>query len=461
MSLESSQPESPHSPQPVPDASISSLERFRELVRIPTISRTDETTTDWAPFDLFVATLPRLYPALHAVLDRELVEGYSMLYRWRGNTDKEPAVFMAHYDVVHAVDAGWTHPPFAAEIVGEGADAVIWGRGTLDDKGALVSILEAVERLVLDGFTPENDIYLSFGHNEETAGKGAEATVALLQSRGIRPAFIIDEGGAVVEDIFPGVSGPIAVIGVSEKGITNVELSVHQEGGHASTPPKFSATWRLARAIVRLNASAFPARFSAPTLEMVRTLGAHARGPLGFASRNLWLMKIPLLATFSRLGEETSAMVRTTQAVTVLSGSGADNALAERASAIVNARIAVGSSVAETVDHIRRAIRDDRVHINVSEASEPSPVSPSTGCAWDLLSRTIEFAYPGTIVTPYVQLGASDSRRFTVISDYVYRFSPFTISKAERGALHAIDERLGVQTWLRGIDFYERLARGL
>ena len=154
-------------------------------------------------------------------------------------------------------------------------------------------------------------------------------------------------------------------------------------------------------------------------------------------------------------------MVRTTQAVTVLSGSGAANALAERATATVNARIAVGSSVAETVEHIRRAIRDDRVVITVGEASEPSPVSPSTGAAWELLARTVEFAYPGTIVTPYVQLGASDSRRFTTISDHVYRFSPFAVSKAERGALHAIDERLGVQTWLRGIDFYERLASEL
>ena len=439
----------------------SSLERFRALLRIPTISRTDESTTDWAPFDEFLATLPRLYPALHAVLERELVEGYSMLYRWRGETDGAPAVLMAHYDVVHATEEGWTHPPFAAEIVGEGADAVLWGRGTLDDKGALVSILEAVERLVVEGFTPRSDVYLSFGHNEETAGGGAAAAVALLESRGIRPALVLDEGGAVVEGIFPGVAGPIAVIGVSEKGIASVELSVVQEGGHASTPPRHSATWRLARAIVRLNAKAFPASFSSATLEMVRTLGGRATGPLGVASRHLWLTRRALLTVFSRLGEETSAMVRTTQAVTVLSGSGAANALAERATAIVNTRIAVGSSIAETVEHIRRAIRDEKVTLTVSDASEPSPISPSTGPAWQLLADTVEFAYPGAIVTPYVQLGASDSRRFTRISEHVYRFSPFEVSKAERGALHAIDERLGVRTWLRGIDFYERLARGL
>jgi len=438
-----------------------SIERFRELLRIPTISRSDETLTDWAPFDEFIAALPRLYPALHAALSLEVIDGHSLLYRWAGSGNAAPSVLMAHYDVVHATDEGWTHPPFAAELVGEGTDAVLWGRGAIDDKGALVSILEAAERLAEAGHVPAADVYLSFGHNEETAGGGAAAVAAVLEGRGIRPSLVLDEGGAVVEDIFPGVAGPIAVIGVSEKGIAGVSLTVEQEGGHASTPPRFAATVRLARAIVRLNRTPFPAGFSSATLEMVRTLGAHSTGPLRFASRNLWLTRGVLLSVFSRLGVETSAMVRTTQAVTELSGSGAANALAERARATVNVRVAVGSSVAEAVAHIRRAVRDPLVKVEVIEASEPSPISPSSGPAWDLLARTIEYAYPGTIVTPYVQLGASDSRRFTGISDNVYRFSPFELSFDERAALHAMNERIRVATWLRGIDFYERLISEL
>ncbi|TBN56390.1 M20/M25/M40 family metallo-hydrolase [Glaciihabitans arcticus] len=439
----------------------SSLERFRELLRLPTISRSDETLTDWEPFDAFVAALPRLYPALHAALTLEIVEGHSLLYRWKGSGDGAPAVLMAHYDVVHATDEGWEHPPFAAELVGDGEEAVLWGRGAIDDKGALVSTLEAAERLAERGYIPANDVYLSFGHNEETAGGGAAAAAAVLEGRGIRPALVLDEGGAVVEDIFPGVAGPIAVIGVSEKGLAGVRLSVEQEGGHASTPPRFAATVRLARAIVRLNSKPFPAGFSSATLEMVRTLGSHSTGPLRFAANNLWLTRGALLGVFSRLGVETSAMVRTTQAVTELSGSGAANALAERATATVNVRVAVGSSVAEAVAHIRRAVRDPLVTVEVIEASEPSPISPSSGPAWELLTETIEFAYPGTIVTPYVQLGASDSRRFTGISDHVYRFSPFELSFEERSTLHAMNERIRVATWLRGIDFYEKLISEL
>ena len=437
----------------------SPLDRFQELLSIPTISRTVVAETEWHHFDAFVAALAPLYPVLHAALELEIVAGHSLLYRWKGRGEGAPAVLMAHYDVVPASDAGWQHPPFAATIVGEGADALVWGRGSIDNKGSLVALLEAVERLAASGFVPENDIYLFAGHNEETAGDAAIEAAALLESRGFRPSLVLDEGGAVVEGIFPGVSKPAAVIGVSEKGLTSLVLTVTQEGGHASTPPKLTATSRLARAITRLRP--FPARFSAPTVEMVETLGAHATGILRTVFTNTWLTKPLLLALFSRLSEETSAMVRTTQAVTELSGSAAPNVLAETATATINIRIATGSSVAEAVDHVRRSIRDDKVAITVTDASEPSPVSPTHGFAWELLSRAVDETYPGTIVTPYTQLGASDSRRFTGISDNVYRFSPFQLSKAQRGTLHAIDENIGVETWLRGIDFYERVVRGL
>ncbi|MHC5796778.1 M20/M25/M40 family metallo-hydrolase [Lacisediminihabitans sp. FW035] len=431
---------------------------LQALVRLATISRLPVADTDWAPFDEFVALLPELYPATHAALTRELVGGYSMLYRWAGRTAGPPTVLMAHYDVVPATDEGWTHPPFAAELVGQGDAQLIWGRGTLDDKGSLTCILEAVEAQVTAGHQPEHDIYLSFGHDEETEGSGARAIVELLESRGIRPSLVIDEGGAVVEDIFPGVAGPIAVVGVSEKGILSLTLTVEQQGGHASTPPRLSATARLATAIVRLNNRPFRAGFTPTTTEMIRTLGGHASAPLRWIFTNLWLTKPLLLVLFARLGPETSAMIRTTQAVTMLQGSQAANALAERAVATVNIRVAIDSSVTAAVEHVRRSIGDPRVRLEILHPNEPSPVSPTSGPAWQLVRSTIEETYPGTIVTPYVMMAASDSRYFARISDFVYRFSPFEMSTDERGTLHAIDERMHVATLLRGVEFYTRLV---
>lgn len=436
------------------------IANFQRLIRIPTVSRVDETETDWTQFQLLIDTLPALYPLIHDTLERELIGGYSMLYRWRASDPADPTVLMAHYDVVPASEDGWQHPPFAGELVGEGEHRMLWGRGALDDKGSMVVILEAVESLLSTGFVPEHDIYLSFGHNEETAGDGAQAVVDTLAERGVVPAFVLDEGGAVVEGIFPGVDDPIAVIGVAEKGILSLTMTVDQEGGHASTPPPITATVRLARAIVSLNRKPFRAAFSATNLEMITTLGAHAKNPLKFVFTNLWLTRGLLLWLFRRLGDETSAIVRTTQAVTQLAGSQAANALAERAVATVNIRVAVGSSVADAIEHVRKSINDPAVKLHAQQPSEPSPVSPTSGSAWAALRNAVEETYPGTIVTPYVMLGASDSRHFTRISDHVYRFSPFEMSKEERGTLHAMNERISVSTFLRGIGFYRRLICG-
>ncbi len=382
-----------------------------------------------------------------------------MLYRWAGREPGSPTVLMAHYDVVPATEEGWDHPPFGADLIGDDHDQVLWGRGTLDDKGALVAILEAVDALVGAGHLPQHDVYLSFGHDEETVGKGAQAVVAHLAERSIRPAIVVDEGGAIVEGIFPAVHDPIAMVGVSEKGITTLRLHVTQAGGHASTPPRMTATVRLARAITRMNARPFPARLSETDLQMIETLGARATGPLRHVFSRARVLKPLMIAAFGRLSDETRAIVRTTTAVTRLSGSLASNALAEEAHADVNVRIAVGSTVEDALRHVRRAIRDPLVEILVIDANEPSPVSPTSGPEWESIRESIAETCPDAIVSPYVMLGASDSRHFTRISDAVYRFTPFEMSTEERGTLHARNERIRVATWLRGIGFYSTLLR--
>lgn len=435
--------------------------RLQELLRIPTVSHVDESLTDWTQFEKFIATLAELYPQLHARLDREIVEGYSLLFRWPGRASSEPSVLMAHYDVVPATDAGWKHPPFAAELSGRGDDELIWGRGALDNKGAVASILEAVELQLVAGVVPAQDIYLVFTHNEESAGGAAPAVVDLLQSRGIRSALVLDEGGAVVEGVFPGVAAPIAVVGVTEKGQAEFRLVVEQQGGHASTPPSITATVRLARAILRINDKPFPARFSPTAIEMFRTLGDHATGAIGWAFRNIGLTRGMLLRRIAKGGDELRAMVRTTQAVTVLSAGQARNALAERAEATVNVRMAVGTTTDQVARHLERAIADDQVRVELLRGEVAPPASLLSGIGWEVLRSTIEAVYPATVVTPYVQNGATDSRHFTRISRAVYRFTPFEMSKDERDTLHAKNERMHVATFLRGIEFYRALVAAL
>jgi carboxypeptidase PM20D1 len=435
--------------------------RFQTLLRIPTESRHDLDRVQWDQFDRFAQTLIRLYPLVHRHLDREVVAGHSLLYRWPGARSTEPAVLMAHYDVVPATDVGWRHPPFAGELSGSGDEKLIWGRGTLDDKGSAAAILEAVEAQLAAGITPHQDVYLFFGHDEETHGSGAIAAVELLRARGVRPTLVLDEGGAIARDAFPAVDAPVAFVGAGEKAPNTVRLIVDQPGGHASTPPRETSTTRLARAILKLNAKPFPSTLNPILLALLQTIGQHASGGLGFAARNArWLSPVvrPML---ERVSPEVNAMMRTTQAVTMLDAGSAPNALAERASAVVNLRVSVDSTVDEALDHLRKAIDDETVRVEVEHRSDPAPVSPLTGLAWELVAASIEKSFPGTVVAPYIQTGATDSRHFTRISSGVYRFTPFEVTREQRDALHARNERLHVSAWLRGIEFYRSLLAAL
>ena len=442
-------------------ATSSPLENLRTLVRIPTISRAEVSETDWNPFDRFIETIAALYPRVHSTLTREIVDGHTLVFRWVGRSTADATVLLAHYDVVAATDLGWDHGAFDAHVTGEGEDETVWGRGTIDNKGAVVAILEAVEAQVAAGQVPASDIYLVFGHDEETHGTGAASVARLLEERGIHPALVLDEGGALVQGFFPGVDRPMAAIGVAEKGTTVVRLVVDQHGGHASTPPRMTATVRLARAILRLNSRPFPSRFNRTTLDLIHIAGRNATGALGFAYRNTWLTRGLLKSVFTRRSPEANAMTRTTQAVTVLEAGHARNALPERATAVINMRVAVGSSIESAVAHVRRAVNDPLVAVELVEGDEPMPVSPTTGQPWEILRATVESVYPHVIVAPYVQNGATDSRSFTRICSAIYRFTPFELSQEERDALHARNERIRSATFLRGIEFYRALCARL
>jgi carboxypeptidase PM20D1 len=249
-------------------------------------------------------------------------------------------------------------------------------------------------------------------------------------------------------------------VGVTEKGNASIALRVDQPGGHASTPPRVTAPARLARAITRLTRSPFPARMSPAAVAFVRTVAPYASGAQKRLFENLRYTQPLVTRLFAALTDETRALVATTAAVTQLSGSDAVNVLAERASAVVDVRVAVGSSVDEAVRHIRKAIRDPHVSVEILSAAEPSPVSPSSGPAWDAVADAVAALAPEAVVTPYTMLGASDSRSFTAICDAVYRFSPFRIYAEGRATLHARNESIAVDNWLGGVAFYTRLLRG-
>lgn len=427
-------------------------ERLAALIRVRTVSA-EVTASGPAAFE---EVLAEHWPLVHAALEKEHVGELGLLYRWAGEDATGPLVLMAHYDVVPVgPDDPWTHDPFAGDI----ADGVVHGRGAIDDKGAMCTLLDAVENLLASGFAPRRDVYLSFGGDEETFGTSGKELADELHARGIRPWMVVDEGGAVIDAPLPMVDVPSAVVGVGEKGILSVRFTASGAAGHSSTPSSTaSATDRVARAVTRVRRNPFAKRISPTTRDMLTRYRARATG-VGKVLTTVVPALGPVSArVLARLGGEPAALVQTTVAATMLSGGTAENVMPSQASVTFNLRIALGETVAGTIARLRRAIGDPALTHEVISASEPSPASRTDNAQWALIEHAVEVAYPGTLTVPYVMLAASDARHFHPYTpEATYRFAPLAMSTQERAALHGVNESVTVEALVRGERFYRAL----
>lgn len=180
------------------------VENLRTLIRCRTVSNTNHALEDDAEFEKLINTLPTLYPNVFKTCKFERLEDRGLLFTWSGKEHTEPTVLMAHYDVVDVDEAGWKKPPFEGVL----EDGVLWGRGALDTKVTFNGVLTAADKLIGEGYTPAQDIYFAFSGGEEVNGLGAVHIVDWFEANHITPALVVDEGGAVVEDVFPGVKQP-------------------------------------------------------------------------------------------------------------------------------------------------------------------------------------------------------------------------------------------------------------
>ncbi len=435
--------------------------RLAAGLRFKTVSSQDAGLLDAEAFRGFHRFLEESYPRVHRVLSRERVNEWSLLYTWRGRDPSlQPVLLTAHMDVV-PVDAGsagdWTHPPFEGVV----ADGFVWGRGAMDDKASLFCILEAVEGLIAERFSPQRTVYLAFGHDEEVGGERGAAEIArLLTGRGVRLAFVIDEGGMVVEPgIVPGLSKRIAAIGIAEKGSVSIALDAVADGGHSSTPPRHTAVGVVSAAVAALERSPLPARIDGTTALFLDYLGPELGFPLRAVSANRWLFG-PLLEWALSQSPATDAMQRTTTAATIVEGGVKENVLPIRARAVVNFRIHPSDSIDAVVDHVRRVVDDERVSLQVglrSTPREPSPVSPVDSEAFGEIARTAREIFPDSVVVPMLVLGGTDARHYVETTPRLYRFVPFAFGGDALKRAHGTDERIAVDDLIPGVRFYRRL----
>lgn len=428
-------------------------------IALKTIAYADQQKIDGANFRALHKHIRASYPHVAAGLEWETVRDYSLLLKWQGRGGDKPLALLAHMDVVPVspgTESDWKYEAFSGHIDGE----TIWGRGTMDMKGHLICVLEAVESLLEEGFQPENDVYLCFGHNEEIVCapySGAIAMAKLLKERGVKLDTVIDEGGAVMAgEKMLGVPGLLAMVGTAEKGYMDVRLSCSAEGGHSSQPPKTTALGILAAAVAKLEATPFKARLTGT----VKTMFLEAGRGMGFAQRlifaNLWLFK-PLLLNILSKKPLTNAFVRTTFAATMASASPAANVLPQYAEIVANMRILPGENMEGTLEKVRGIVGDSRVKVEKVQGKNPSAESPVGTAGYKLIRSTLEGMYPGVRVMPYLMVGGTDSCNYEAVCENIYRIAPMLITDEELKTTHGTNERISLVNLLRGREFFRRV----
>lgn len=434
------------------------LTRLSSAVQLPTISAGAIDSSAFRSLDTLVQ---KNYPLIDSLLERETVNDFSYIYKWPGQNPRlNPVLILAHTDVV-PVESGseknWTVPPFSGNI----QDGYLWGRGTLDDKTEVFSVLEATELLLKEEYNPARTVYFAFGHDEEIGGnQGAVSMAKIFAERGITFEYVLDEGSIILEEALDGLDKPLAMIGIAEKGYTTLTITaLLAEGGHSSMPPTQTAVSVLAQAIVKLEENPFPLKINGATQQFFEYIGPECNFLQKMLFSNLWLTEDLIT---SQLGKDntSAAMLRTTTAPTMLRGGIKDNILPTRASAKVNFRIIPGETVESVAENIRQIIDDSRVLVEISNpefSSNPTPVSPTESFGFQVLQKTIGETFPETVVAPSLVIATTDARHYVGLSENVYRFSPIILTRPDLKTIHGIDEKISTEGYKDMIRFYKSL----
>lgn len=445
-------------------------ERLGRAVRFRTVTITSESAREdprYAEFSSFLSFLMEAFPRAAAGLTWEKLGDLAFLLSWgppAGTTSRPPILFYSHYDVVPAGnESAWTHPPFGGVV----AEGHVWGRGTLDDKGVLMALMETVESLLKAGFCPDRTLYLAFGGDEETLGeRGAGTITRALADRRVRLGCLFDEGSAITQGIVPFVSRPVATIGLAEKGFASIEVTVTGTQGHSSMPGRGTAAGALSVVMAAIERNRFPARLTPLVARFFSAVAPHAGGAVGIALRLLRLLW-PFLRGALTANPSVDALLRTTQAVTILQSGQVPNVIPADARAVVNLRLLPGDGTAGALARVERVARaalpagfSVRVRFVPGDAlSEPVAEARVEPALWKAVEKSIRLVQPDAVIAPFLVLGATDSRKFAARSEAIVRFMPVTLTSEDLARIHGVDERISLENYGRMIAFYQNLIR--
>lgn len=426
-------------------------------VQIPTVSN-DEKPADTLAFQKLKILFHDLYPSVFGTLEEKDFLNGSFMLKWKGNGKMlKPVILYAHLDVVPG-DSSWSFSPFE----GRADSKFIYGRGVIDDKGAVISILETLSGLIASGFTPQRDIYFAFGHDEEMGGReGAKPMAEYLKAKGIKADFLLDEGGIISDGMVPFVDRPVALVAIAEKGYVCFRLSVESNGGHSSMPPAESPVEILASVLQKIHDHPFDCRMTTPLQKFIDHVGPEMSYPYRALFANSLLFRPLIFSQYEKI-PGANAMIRTTSVTTLINGGVKENTIPEKVTAVLNVRMLQGDRSSEVLQKLKAIIADKPVKIEqMKNTDEPSDISSVDSEAFRIIDQSIRTVFPDVIVSPYLNTGGTDSKHFRNVTDNIYRFLPARMNGAILEGMHGKNEKIEISSFMEMMAFYEVLLKKL
>ena len=427
--------------------------QLSKMVQKETIS--SRFDSDRTKFLEFHELLEEMFPNVHKTCEKHVFDG-SLLFKWNGKGNHEPILFMSHHDVVEATGT-WEHEAFSGDIDEEGR---VWGRGAVDTKASLFCMLTAVEELMADGFEPEGDVYIASSCTEEWSGDGAPLTVEYLKSQGVKLAYLMDEGGMILEEPVGGVKGTYGMVGVLEKGYGDVKFIAKSTGGHASAPKKNTPLVRLGKFMADVEKkSLFVNKFSPTVKEMFKRMAPNMAFGMKLIFANMWLFEGLLKKLLPVISSAGGAMLHTTLAFTMAKGSDGLNVLPQEAYVTGNMRFIPHQDTDESVELISNIAKKYDIETEVIYKDYACPVVDYNNAPFQLVEKVASEVYPGIGICPYVMTGGTDAKFYRELSDNCLRFAPLYIDNQQYSSIHALNENIYQGALPLGVDFYKRMIQ--
>lgn len=410
------------------------IKTLSDMIKIPTVSH-KEVTDNAADMTKY---LKSRFPRLCNCGEWIDFSGGIMVRVKGSDSSLPPLCLMSHFDVA-PVDGEWNREPFSGEV----KDGKIYGRGAADTKGSLCAIFEAAEEFLVSGEVLSRDFYILSSSKEEVGGRDAEDMANYFRLNNIVPELLVDEGGAIMQEVMAGVGGEYALMAMSERSF--VEYCVSGDEKSVKAFGKKIVNKKLAKSV-----------FPPECKEMFRRLTPNMSGLLKFLFKHIDFFTPLLVRVMPKVSKQAAAMVLPECEFT-LNGSASQNADDKT----FKARLVLRGTYNHNIRHMAEIAENLAAKCGVKLENNIFRAAPLpqdyTSDGVKLVENAVKIVLPQVIPSPFIIFGGTDARHFVGVAKTVVRFAPLRMNYDIVNRVHKPNEYIFTDSVIKAVDVYKAI----